>query len=232
MAVLSSGSRNATQTPMSINSAQVKVFVLLVPALLTLVAVRQIYLARTQDLTFWKGGGFGMFSSVDPLRNRILRSYLITKNGEFLVSNYQAGDIEYLASCATSLPNDKNLTRLARSIAAKKWVLHAGRVRRAPGGLPLNDSASMNPPESMQSDDDANLDFSLPPDQPSRETSTSIALSAIRLEVWRIRFEQSTSRIIPVKLREMSIPVNSSPAGASGTYKGSSNLSLAVLPTP
>jgi hypothetical protein len=215
---------------MSINNARAKLLVLFVPALLVLVAVRQIYLAHTQYLTFWKGGGFGMFSSVDPLRNRILRSYLITQNGEFLLSNYPAGDIEYLVSRATSIPNDKNLTRLARSIAAKKWVLQAGRVRSASVGRPLDDSASMNPPESMRAGDDSDSDSTPQSDQRSEGSSTPIALSAVRLEVWRIRFEQSTSRIIPVKLREMSIPVRSSPASASGAYKESSNLSSAILP--
>ena len=38
---------------------------LLPPLLLTLVALLQIVLARTADLTAWKGGGFGMFSTLD-----------------------------------------------------------------------------------------------------------------------------------------------------------------------
>ena len=35
------------------------------PLLLTVVALLQIVLARTADLTAWKGGGFGMFSTLD-----------------------------------------------------------------------------------------------------------------------------------------------------------------------
>jgi len=38
---------------------------LLPPLLLTVVALVQIVLARTADLTAWKGGGFGMFSTLD-----------------------------------------------------------------------------------------------------------------------------------------------------------------------
>ena len=38
---------------------------LLPPLLLTVVALLQIVLARTADLTAWKGGGFGMFSTLD-----------------------------------------------------------------------------------------------------------------------------------------------------------------------
>lgn len=208
---------------MSINNIRVRLLVLFVPALLVLVAVRQIYLAQTEDLTFWKGGGFGMFSSVDPLRNRILRSYLITHSGEFLLSNYQAGEIEYLESRATSIPNEKNLTRLARSIAAKKWVLQAGRVRSVSVRLPPDDSASMNPPESMQASDDSDVVSTSQSEQRSEGSSTPIALSAIRVEVWRIQFDQNTSRIIPVKLREILIPMSSSPASTSGAQKETSS---------
>jgi hypothetical protein len=38
---------------------------LLPPVLLFLVALGQVYLAHTADLTPWKGGGFGMFSTND-----------------------------------------------------------------------------------------------------------------------------------------------------------------------
>jgi hypothetical protein len=41
------------------------VFRYLPPVLLTVVALGQIALARTADLTAWKGGGFGMFSTLD-----------------------------------------------------------------------------------------------------------------------------------------------------------------------
>jgi hypothetical protein len=38
---------------------------LLPPVLLAVVALLQIALAQTADLTAWKGGGFGMFSTLD-----------------------------------------------------------------------------------------------------------------------------------------------------------------------
>jgi hypothetical protein len=38
---------------------------LLPPLLLTVVALLQIVLAQTASLTAWKGGGFGMFSTLD-----------------------------------------------------------------------------------------------------------------------------------------------------------------------
>jgi hypothetical protein len=41
------------------------------------VALLQIHLVRAQDLSPWKGGGFGMFSSTDAGRQRQLRVYLV-----------------------------------------------------------------------------------------------------------------------------------------------------------
>ena len=40
--------------------------------LLALVAVCQIVLAKTADLTPWKGGGFGMFATLDHNAHRRL----------------------------------------------------------------------------------------------------------------------------------------------------------------
>ena len=45
---------------------------LIVPALLCAIAVGQMTLARVSTLTAWKGGGFGMFASVDRPNNRYL----------------------------------------------------------------------------------------------------------------------------------------------------------------
>ena len=50
--------------------------------LATGVALSQIVLALTANLTPSKGGGFGLFSTVDKLENRNLRAYLLTPKGE------------------------------------------------------------------------------------------------------------------------------------------------------
>ena len=45
---------------------------MLAPALLVAVASTQIALSRTFDLTAWKGGGFGMFSTLDHAGYRVV----------------------------------------------------------------------------------------------------------------------------------------------------------------
>jgi len=46
-------------------------------ALLIVVALHQIFLAETQALSPWSGGGFGMFSSVDAGSTRHLHAFQI-----------------------------------------------------------------------------------------------------------------------------------------------------------
>ncbi len=53
-----------------------------VPLLLISVALRQIILVYTVGLTPWKGGGFGMFSSVDKARSRLIVVRAITSTGQ------------------------------------------------------------------------------------------------------------------------------------------------------
>lgn len=42
----------------------------LIPVLLTVVALMQIYNVNANNLTPWKGGGFGMFASIDRMERR------------------------------------------------------------------------------------------------------------------------------------------------------------------
>ena len=55
-----------------------------VPLLLICVALRQIVLVYTVGLTPWKGGGFGMFSSVDKARSRLIVVEGITTEGKLI----------------------------------------------------------------------------------------------------------------------------------------------------
>lgn len=55
-----------------------------VPLLLIVIALRQLFLVSTVKLTPWKGGGFGMFSSIDRPSNRVVEVRGITKSGRSL----------------------------------------------------------------------------------------------------------------------------------------------------
>ncbi len=50
------------------------------PALLVLIACLQLIISHQYNLSQWKGGGFGMFSTVDRPNARIFHAYFITEN--------------------------------------------------------------------------------------------------------------------------------------------------------
>jgi len=82
--------------------------------LLLFVACVQIYLAQTANLSPWKGGGFGMFSTTDGISNRSLRVYVNgpQRSEEILLE----GKLQDLAARAQLFPGNLQLEKLAREI--------------------------------------------------------------------------------------------------------------------
>lgn len=112
----------------------------IIPAtVLALVACGQIYLAETRDLTAWKGGGFGMFSTLDGRDNRRLIITLVRGNGaeQRRVHAELPKDekIRLLAERARALPTRERLQELGRALAKQPFRLvgkgDTGRPPRA-----------------------------------------------------------------------------------------------------
>ena len=87
---------------------------LLPVGLLLAVAGAQITLARTADLSPWKGGGFGMFSTTDDAGRRLIRVYVTAPDRSEEIGI--APSIEDAARRAAVLPTDARLTDLARRV--------------------------------------------------------------------------------------------------------------------
>jgi hypothetical protein len=89
-----------------------------VPAgLLIAVALLQIYLAHVRHiLTPAKGGGFGLFSTVDKLESRNLRAYLIGDTWERPVA---LDGLWGIMPRALSLPTDAALRVVAKTLLAR-----------------------------------------------------------------------------------------------------------------
>lgn len=85
------------------------------PALLVLTALVQIALSRAGPLTPWRGGGFGLFSTVDKLENRILLAWRESPDGDVPLS---VSGREYDEQNALAFPVGGNLERLAQRLAA------------------------------------------------------------------------------------------------------------------
>ena len=83
-----------------------------VPAIvLACVALIQVYLVNAHGLSPWKGGGFGMFSTIDGTRNRLLRLYIVRGPEERRIEIPRGLEADVLR--ARLLPTDRNLTAVA-----------------------------------------------------------------------------------------------------------------------
>ena len=89
------------------------------PTLLLLtVAAGQMVMARTSDLSPWKGGGFGMFSSVDGSPFRWTRIYVSApERSEELALPPSLAD---QADRVVTWPRQRAMESLARAVAARE----------------------------------------------------------------------------------------------------------------
>jgi hypothetical protein len=133
------------------------------PALLVVIAVQQIILASTARLSPWTGGGFGMFSSVDYRRSRVVRPVLVVDHREIPVRIDGNDRFATALSKASLLPTQARLTALAGSLARQTWFLDSSTqvATLAGSGAPPSGTRTVQSP-------------------------------AVRLEVHRIRFYPDT----------------------------------------
>ena len=102
------------------------------PSILLIIAALQVYQVRVHDLTPWKGGGFGMFSTVDNPRRRIVRCLLIGDDGRETPLKIPAR-LERLTWEVRAIPTADRLSELAHEVAAEfnQSVAQAGAQVRA-----------------------------------------------------------------------------------------------------
>jgi hypothetical protein len=88
------------------------------PAVLIVVAIVQIGLVRTADLTPWKGGGFGMFSTLDHGAYRGIDVVVDARDRSETLEIPPS--LETAASRAANCPVDGLLRALADNVAARE----------------------------------------------------------------------------------------------------------------
>jgi hypothetical protein len=99
-----------------------------VPALLILVALIQIWFVYTNNLTPWKGGGFGMFASIDRMERRPVHITITASDRVFAVDpgNLVTGQNEMRK--IQSMPNNRRLNELAGNVMAASWTIDSSRA--------------------------------------------------------------------------------------------------------
>lgn len=86
--------------------------------LLAVVAATQIVLTKTADLSPWKGGGFGMFATLDGSAARRVR--IVVEAEGFSEDVEIAGSQEILAARASLFPSNSKMQALAEAVATRE----------------------------------------------------------------------------------------------------------------
>jgi hypothetical protein len=172
------------------------------PALLAAVAVVQSWQTERLDLSPWKGGGFGMFSTVDAPKARFLRLFLETPEGEVPVPP-PASLARSLREVQT-LPTARRLSRLVTQLAAATWAVpdlprvELERVEETPETT-LEEGGPQ--PHGISTPVVAPVPLLLLAGEPVPAGFTPIETRAVRVEVWRFHFEPERARLVMEHLR-------------------------------
>jgi hypothetical protein len=103
---------------------------LAVPVLLGMIACWQIYRAHFEHLSPWKGGGFGMFSTVDSPGNRFFHCKLIRDAQGREGRTVEAHAVQLpkmdrhrdVLNALRAMPNERDLRALAEELSALRWT--------------------------------------------------------------------------------------------------------------
>ena len=166
----------------------------LVPGLLVFVALLQMFLAHTQNLTPWKGGGFGMFSVVDAPGMRFLNVQALDQEGTPILIETSAFLDPQRKRFIQSIPTQRQLHQLTSELMAQSYIPTGNPTLSA-----VQNFSRQNPelpiPSSMQNQGEWQVfrvkkatDPDLPNDQPRK-------LKAIRVQLWRVRFDANSHRV-------------------------------------
>lgn len=189
---------------------------------LVAIAALQLYLTQTAYLSPWKGGGFGMFGAIDAPDMRVIQAEALDQAGHLLqVDIYNALDDRTILRTRT-LPRQRDLEQIAPQLIALPVVPTTiqrqgiyDKLQTYHSDIPATQdliqgdgfSAAPGLPTDLSLDLSSDLPSDLLPHpltQPIYRFKTMFdpdvpgtakTLKAIRLQWWRIRFDQTHHRL-------------------------------------
>ena len=179
------------------------------PAVLVLVLVSHVALRSSSDLTPWKGGGFGMFSTIDSPATRIVRVELETDVGTVPVA--VPSRLKDLVGAAKSAPSPGRLEHLAAVLAGQWWVVPVLTVPDVPAedealrDLAVQALSQVVPVDTVRAIDPAQFD---------EVHQRRIAVDAVHVSVLRLTTSAEDQALRPRTVRAVSLDV------APGTGSG------------
>ncbi len=204
---------------MNLKEARLRALVWGSPLLLCAIACLQIFLAMTKSLSPWKGGGFGMFSTVDSPDARFLRIYLLNGNEETAV--LLPDHLKTLGRELQTIPSEALASELARRLARGTWTPYrmTDPVRHYQNTRNDDDSLSglAGPSEAAPtSGNPSDVVKTLPDGQvifpkllrmrekgaPGSKGEEAIAFQRVRVEVWRYSLDVGASQLKAAKFLE------------------------------
>lgn len=148
-------------------------FLLLVLATLIILG-NHFYRVQSSDLSRWKGGGMGMFSTQDAPGTRTIAVMIQSDQGDFLAKRDALGRA---GTHFTAMPTEHNLLSLCRQVAGKNWYA-LGNIRT----VTLNDQTLRSLPLA------GTASKSLSDPQP-------LTLKTLSLSSWKTRIDVPNRRI-------------------------------------
>lgn len=109
-------------------SSRSRLLALVPVTLLFLVAAVQLNLVVHHELDPWKGGGFGMFSTIDNPSTRVLRVVAVTADG--LVPLEMPSAVYAAERSARALPSEERLGRVAERLLDRTELPEGTRALR------------------------------------------------------------------------------------------------------
>jgi hypothetical protein len=207
---------------MNLKQARLRALVWGSPILLCAIACLQIFLALTKSLSPWKGGGFGMFSTVDSPDARFLRIYLINGNEETAV--LLPDHLKTLGRELQTIPSAALASDLAQRLAQGTWTPYrmTDPVRHYQNTQASRDDDSLTglagPADATPtSGNSADMVKTLPDGQvifpkllrmrekgrPGSKGEEAVAFQRVRVEVWRYSLDVAASQLKAAKFLEV-----------------------------
>jgi hypothetical protein len=176
---------------------------LLVPVCLCLVVAIHAYHVHANGQTAWKGGGFGMFSTVDAEHARYVKAYLLTPQGEFPVAI--PADLRKSVAQLRAAPNQAATENLARKLLAKHWVDQQWLWSQRAEQVEKHHGERIAATHLHPTDENASIwsyrpQGSFSPLEPGNANNQPSAVNKVRVEVWRYRFQQQEQMLTTERL--------------------------------
>ena len=174
-----------------------------VPTLLIIIAILQLVLVKTSHLSPWKGGGFGMFASIDSPNMRTVNAYGFDYNGTKVKIDIWSSVTPHNKKKLQCIPSSKMLMMIGKELIESEFV---------PVNVGLENAIKKISETKLYNQDDNNFSNSFKENnvvyrKKKRNNSSlkAIHFKTIVIEIWQLHYDKSSSKLYCTRIGE---PIN------------------------